>query len=171
MRHRSRAAFALSALALSAALALSGCAGSGVQREEPAAAQSSISTGADGTNLSLRGRNVDLRITKAAVHLGASGGAQLGLAVDNAGPVTEHLALASVDGVQAKLVGGDPKANPLSVAGVLIASGTTAQFGVPGAPKIVMTNGAALKPGGTVPVMLQFGVAGMIRMDVPVLAD
>ncbi|MEZ0070556.1 hypothetical protein ABIA32_006609 [Streptacidiphilus sp. MAP12-20] len=171
MRHRSRAAFALSALALSAALALSGCAGSGVQREEPGAAQSSIRTSADGTDLSLLGRNVDLKISKAAVHLGAPGGAQLELGVVNSGPVTEHLAVASVAGKVADLSGGDPHANPLSTAGVLIASGTTAEFGSANGPKIVMTNGAALKPGGTVPVMLQFGVAGMIRLDVPVLAN
>ncbi|WP_052438991.1 hypothetical protein [Streptacidiphilus jiangxiensis] len=170
MRHRSRAAIALPVLALSAALALSGCSSGGVQRELPGAAQSSSSTGADGTDFSVTSRNVDLKIIKAAVHLGASGGAQLEMGVTNAGPVTEHLAVVAVEGKRATLQGA-PATNPLSVAGVLIASGSTASFGAANGPRVVLTNGAALKVGGTVPVMLQFGVAGMVRIDVPVLAD
>jgi hypothetical protein len=170
MRHRSRAALALPVLALSAALALSGCSSNAVQRELPGAARSSSSTGADGTDLTLQGRNVDLRITKAAVHLGAPGGAQLEMSVDNAGPVTEHLAVALVSGTPADLKGA-PATNPLSTAGVLVASGSTASFGAPNGPQIVLANGAALKSGGTVAVMLQFGVAGMVRLDVPVWSN
>ncbi|WP_042428856.1 hypothetical protein [Streptacidiphilus anmyonensis] len=169
MRPRSRAAIALPALALSAALALSGCASGGVQRELPGTAQSSASVGADGTDYSVQGRNVDLRIDKAAVHLGATGGAQLEMGVTNSGPVTEHLALAAVQGKVATLDGAADNAK--SVAGVLIGSGSTASFGAANGPKVVLTNGAALKPGGTVPVMLQFGIAGMVRIDVPVLAN
>lgn len=166
MRHRFRAAIALPVLALSAALALSGCSTSGVQRELPGTAQSSSSVGPDGTDYSVTGRNVDLRITKAAVHLGATGGAQLEMGVTNAGPVTEHLALAAVQGKVATLDG--TANNAKSTAGVLIASGSTAAFGAANGPKIVLTNGAALKSGGTVAVMLQFGIAGMVRIDVPV---
>ncbi|RAG87103.1 hypothetical protein DN069_03035 [Streptacidiphilus pinicola] len=167
MRHRSRAAIALPVLALSAALALSGCSSGGVQRELPGTAQSSSSVGPEGTDFSVQGRNVDLRITQAAVRLGTTGGAQLQMGVDNAGPVTEHLALAAVEGKVATLDG--TANNAKSTAGVLIASGTTASFGAADGPKIVLTNGAALKVGGTVPVMLQFGIAGMVRIDVPVL--
>jgi hypothetical protein len=169
MRHRSRAALALPVLALSAALALSGCAGSGVQRELPGTAQSSASVGADGTDFSVQGRNVDLKIAKAAIHLGTAGGAQLEMGVTNSGPVTEHLALVAVQGKVATLAGTASDAK--SVAGVLIASGSTASFGAANGPKVVLTNGAALKSGGTVPVMLQFGIAGMVRIDVPVLSS
>ncbi|WP_042390498.1 hypothetical protein [Streptacidiphilus melanogenes] len=169
MRHRSRAAIALPVLALSAALALSGCASGGVQRELPGTAHSSVSVGADGTDYAVQGRNVDLKITKAAVHLGAAGGAQLQMGVTNSGPVTEHLALVAVQGQVATLDG--TANNAKSVAGVLIASGSTASFGAANGPKVVLTNGAALKPGGTVAVMLQFGIAGMVRIDVPVLSS
>jgi hypothetical protein len=111
---------------------------------------------------------VDLRIDKAAVHLGAAGGAQLEMGVTNSGPVTEHLAVAAVQGKVATLEGAT--ANAKSIAGVLIASGSTASFGAPNGPKVLLTNGAALKAGGTVPVMLQFGIAGMVTIDVPVLS-
>ncbi|MBF9068098.1 hypothetical protein [Streptacidiphilus fuscans] len=158
------------AVAVSAALALSGCAGSGVQREAPGAAQSSVRTSADGTDLSLQGRNVDLQIAKAAVHLAAAGGAQVEMTVTNAGPVTEHLAVASVGPHVANITGSS--ANPLSVAGVLIEGyNGTAQFGAADGPKITLPAGDAPKAGSKVTVMLQFGVAGMIRLDVPVLAS
>jgi hypothetical protein len=164
-----RVPVAAAAVAVSAVLALSGCAGSGVQRQAPGAAQSSVRTSSDGTDLSLEGRNVDLQISKAAVHLAAPGGAQLEMKVTNAGPVAEHLAVASVGPHVANVTGS--AANPLSVAGVLIEGyNGTAQFGAAGGPEITLPAGDAPKAGSTVTVMLQFGVAGMVRLDVPVLA-
>jgi hypothetical protein len=113
---------------------------------------------------------VDLKISKAAVHLGAAAGAQLEMSVTNAGPVTEHLAVALMDGHPATLTGAATM-NPLSTAGVVIPAGATGAFGVPHGPAIVLTNGTALKAGGTATVMLQFGIAGLIKLDVPILSS
>ena len=141
-----------------------------VQRVSPGVVQSSVSTDAAGTTWSMRARNVDLTIKNAAVHLGPSGTALLEFTVDNKGPVTEHLDLVSVPGIgQATLQGSAGAANALSTAGVLVYSDGSATFGTR-APSITLPSVKGLKAGGTTPVLLEFGVAGLVRLTVPVLA-
>ncbi|MFC5907769.1 hypothetical protein [Streptacidiphilus monticola] len=159
----------LPALVLATLSVVAGCAGNSVERAAPGAVTSSVRTSADGTDLSVRGRNVDLRLTQVAVRLGPSG-PRLDLTVDNEGPVTEHLALASVDGTQATLHGGATADTGLSPAGVRIAPAAKVAFGTANAPSATLPTTATLKAGEDVPVMLQFGIAGMIRLQVPVLA-
>ncbi|QMU72945.1 hypothetical protein [Streptacidiphilus sp. P02-A3a] len=163
---------ALQSAALAAAVAVlaTGCGSGTVQRVAPGVDQSTTSTGADGTDWSTQARNVDLSIKNAVVQLGASGTARLYFTVDNAGPVTEHLAVVSVPGLgQATLQGSAGPVNALSTAGIMIDSGSSAVFGA-GAPAVVLPSAKGLTPGGTTPVLLEFGIAGLVHLTVPVKA-
>ena len=156
-----------------AVLALATACSSGdttVQRVSPGVVQSTVSTDAAGTTWSMRARNVDLAIKDAAVHLGASGTtALLEFTVDNQGPVAEHLDLVSVPGIgQATLQGSTGATNALSTDGVVIYSDSSATFGTK-APSITLSTVKGLKAGGTTQVLLEFGVAGLVRLTVPVL--
>ena len=158
------------ALAAAVAVLAAGCGSGTVQRETPGVAQSSVSTSADGTNWSMRARNVDLSIKDAVVELAPSGTARLDFTVDNEGPVTEHLAVVTVPGMgQATLQGSAGPANALSTAGIMIDSGTSATFGT-SAPSVVLPSAKGLAPGGTSPVLLDFGIAGLVHLTVPVKA-
>lgn len=164
-----RALCATAAAAVVAVLA-AGCTSPTVQREAPGVGKSSESTSADGTSWSMVARNVDLTITDAAVHLGASGTARLEFSVDNKGPVTEHLAMVSVPGLgQANLVGSTGPVNALSTAGIMIDSESSATFGT-SAPAVALPSTKGLTAGGTTPVLLEFGIAGLVHLTVPVLA-
>jgi hypothetical protein len=163
---------ALLSAALAAAVAglATGCGSGTVQRVAPGVVQSSVSTSADGTDWSMRARNVDLTIKDAVVELGPSGQARLDFTVDNEGPVTEHLSVVSVPGMgQATLEGSAGPVNALSTAGIMIDSGSSATFGA-GTPSVVLPSGNGLKAGGTSPVLLEFGVAGLVHLTVPVKA-
>lgn len=164
-----RALCAAAAAAVVAVLA-AGCSSGTVQRVAPGVAKSSESTSADGTSWSMVARNVDLTITDAAVHLGASGTARLEFTVDNKGPVTEHLGMVSVPGLgQANLVGSTGPVNALSTAGIMIDSDSSATFGT-SAPAVALPSTKGLTAGGTTPVLLEFGLAGLVHLTVPVLA-
>ena len=166
---------------LSAGL-LAGCSANGsdgVQRAAPGSAQTSLSSGPDGVSYSVQARNVDLALTGATLRLDpASGKASLQFTLDNKGPVTEHLGLVTVDGGQAQLNGGPAAEGLLSTAGIRLDSGTSTAFGAPTDvkdPSIVLPSSAdaavraaGQKAGGTVPVMLMFGIAGTVQLNVPV---
>ncbi|MBC3843704.1 hypothetical protein GXW82_36265 [Streptacidiphilus sp. 4-A2] len=90
--------------------------------------------------------------------------------VDNEGPVTEHLAVVSVPGIgQAALQGSSGPVNALSTAGIMIDSGSSATFGA-AAPSVELPSAKGLKAGGTSPVLLEFGIAGLVHLTVPVKA-
>ena len=161
----------LSAVIASAVAVLAtGCGSGTVQRVAPGTAQSTTSTSADGTDWSTRARNVDLSIKDALVELGPAGTARLYFTVDNQGPVTEHLAVVSVPGLgQATLQGSAGPVNALSTAGIMIDSGSSATFGA-GAPSVAPPSAKGLRAGGSTPVLLEFGIAGLVHLTVPVKA-
>lgn len=168
---------AATAVVLLAALALvgTGCsAGSdaGVQRAAPGVEQTTLRSSADGVSLSMKARNVDLEISGATVRVDPSGTAYVQMNVRNLGPVAEHLGLVSLaDGSQATLKGDTAPAGSLSTAGVRLESGATTAFGAPSSaaqPSITLPGGTAVKAGATEPVMLMFGIAGLVRLDLPV---
>ncbi|MFC1420039.1 hypothetical protein [Streptacidiphilus cavernicola] len=170
---------AAAAVLLAAALPLlaSGCsAGSdaGVQRTLPGVSRTTLSTSADGVTLSMKARNVDLRISDASVLVDPSGAAYLRLTVNNQGPATEHLALVSLaGGGQAVLKGGAALSGSLTTAGVLLGSGSSVGFGAPSGskePSVQLPADPSRKVGGTEPVMLVFGIAGLVHLDLPVRA-
>lgn len=168
---RPAALAAVGLVAVGAALTLSACGNggdAGVQREVPGAAQSSVSTGPDGTDLHLHGRNVDLTITGAVVKVSASGNASLDFTVKNNGPVNEHLAVATIGGTQATLTAGRSSDAALSTAGILLGSEQTETYGADDGPSALTPTPATVKVGATTTVMLQFGVAGMVQLHVPV---
>jgi hypothetical protein len=84
----------------------------------------------------------------------------------------------TVDGGQARLNGGPAAEGLLSTAGIRLDSGQSLVFGAPTDvkdPSIVLpptataaVRTAEAKAGGTVPVMLMFGIAGTVHLDVPV---
>jgi hypothetical protein len=182
MRYRGispRCSRAAAVVLLAAALPLlaTGCsAGSdaGVQRTLPGAAQTTLSSSADGVSLSMKARNVDLEISAASVRLEPSGAAYLDFTVSNQGPATEHLALVSVaSGGQATLKGGSSLSGSLTTAGVLLGSGSTVGFGAPSGaqePSILLPADASRKAGGTESVMVEFAIAGLVHLDLPVRA-
>ncbi|MEY9962126.1 hypothetical protein ABIA33_000147 [Streptacidiphilus sp. MAP12-16] len=160
----------LAAVLLALATGCSAGGSAGVQRAAPGAAQTTMRTGADGVSLSMKARNVDLEITGATVRFDPSGTARLDLTVHNQGPVTEHLALVSLPGGgQATLQGGTAPSGSLSTAGVRLDAGSSTAFGAK-APSIVLPPVKDLRAGGTLRVMLMFGIAGLVDLDVPVRA-
>lgn len=168
-------AVAAGVLAGAVALLGAGCsAGSdaGVQRAAPGAVQTTLRSSADGVELSMKARNVDLDISGAAVVLDPSGTAYVRMTVRNLGPAAEHLGMVSFDdGSQATLKGDTAPVGSLSTAGVRLESGVATAFGAPSSakqPSIALPAGTAVKAGGTEPVMLMFGIAGLVRLDLPV---
>ncbi|WP_370147645.1 hypothetical protein [Streptacidiphilus sp. EB129] len=156
-------------LAVTLPVLVAGCSsGTGVQREAPGEVQSTARTDATGASLSMRARNVDLSITAATVRVDSSGTARLEFTVRNAAPEAEHLSTVTVPGGgQATLQGGGSAT--LSTAGVLLAAGGSTTFGST-SPSIVLPPAKGLTVGSTLPVSLFFGVAGLVRLDVPVKA-
>ncbi|MFC1413904.1 hypothetical protein ACEZCY_32620 [Streptacidiphilus sp. N1-12] len=144
----------------------------GVQRTVPGAAQTTLSSGPDGVSLSMKARNVDLQLDAASVRLDPSGTAHLDLTVRNLGPVAEHLSLVSVvGGGQATLKGGAAATGPLTTAGILLDSGSSTGFDSgPKNPSILLPADTSRKAGGTESVMLMFGIAGLVHLDLPVRA-
>ena len=172
----SRAAAAALLAAVLPLLATGCSAGSdaGVQRTLPGAAQTTLSSSADGVSLSMKARNVDLRISGASVRVDPSGAAYVVLTVNNRGPVTEHLALVSLaGGAQAVLKGGKTLSGSLTTAGVLLGSGSSVGFGAPSGskdPSILLPADTSRKVGGTESVMVEFAIAGLVHLDLPVRA-
>ncbi|MHA6762349.1 hypothetical protein [Streptacidiphilus sp. PAMC 29251] len=179
--HAVRRATTAALLAAALPFLAAGCsAGSdaGVQRTVPGAAQTTLSTSADGVSLSMKARNVDLQIDTASVRIDPAGTAYVDLTVRNLGPAAEHLAVVSVaGGGQATLKGGSAATGPLTTAGILLDSGSSTGFDAPGAtgsatkdPSILLPADPSRKVGGTESVMLVFGIAGLVHLDLPVRA-
>ncbi|MFD1659500.1 hypothetical protein ACFSL4_15130 [Streptomyces caeni] len=164
----------LLAASLSVALAVlaSGCANSpDSHRATPASAP----TGGPG----IPGRahvdvaDVDLTITDAVAHLDRAGDGSLSMSVRNEDGVPEHLGMvATPDGGRGVLAGGrSAEGNgSLSTAGILLLSGTTVTFGGSG-PRVLLHHVRGVTAGHTLPVALQFGVAGLVRLQARVTSS
>lgn len=109
---------------------------------------------------------VDLSITHATVHLGASGGGTLTMTVRNGGAAPEHLDMvATPGGGRGAIHGGTGNGSgSLTSAGVLIRPGSTITFGGSG-PGIRFTAVHGITPSRTLPLALEFGIAGLVHLD------
>ena len=173
MRGTKRNARAVPAVFLAAALALltAGCAGTG-DDARPSGTTASAGptpgvTSAPG-RVAVRFADVDLAVTDAEAHLGRSGGT-LSMTVRNNGSVPEHLGMVATSaGGRGELVGaeGTEGTGALTTAGVLLQPGTTVTFGGADGPRVELPRAVRVTGGQrTLPVTLQFGLAGLVHLD------
>lgn len=114
--------------------------------------------------------DVDLSITHAVAHLDASGSGTVTMTVRNGSGVPEHLDMvATPDGGRGRLTGAGKGNGSLTGAGILFQPGSTVTFGAPG-PTIRLTAVHGVAAAHTLPLMLQFGVARLVRLTA-VVAD
>ncbi|MBY8889385.1 hypothetical protein K7472_31760 [Streptomyces sp. PTM05] len=150
----------------------------GCSRSEPDTAGSTVPTGQATEGASTPGRmtvqenGADLAITDAVAHLDGKGDGRLTLKVRNLDGVPEHLAMVGVpDGGRGTLVGGKHGNGSISTAGILVENGTTLDFGAPGGPQILLNGVQGVTSAHTLPLAVQFGVAGMIHLQARVSAS
>ncbi|WP_427164633.1 hypothetical protein ACQF4J_04485 [Streptomyces sp. C1-1] len=111
--------------------------------------------------------DVDMTITGAVAHLDRSGNGSLSMSVRNDDGVPEHLGMvATPDGGRGELVGGKSAEGngSLSTAGILLLNGTTVTFGG-GGPRVLLHHVHGTTAQHTLPLALQFGVAGLVRFQ------
>lgn len=134
---------------------------------------SSQATGPKSTGPAVPGRvhvdvaDIDLTITGATAHLDDSGNGSLSMRVRNDEDVPEHLGMVAPpnDG-RGELIGGKSAEGngSLSTAAILLLSGTTVTFGGSG-PRVLLHHVHGATARHTLPVTLQFGVAGLVRVQ------
>ena len=111
--------------------------------------------------------DIDLSITHAALHLDSAGSGALTMTLRNGGEAPEHLDMvAAPGGERGALAGRAGKGDGvLDSAGILVRPGATVTFGG-GGPQIRFTGlrGAS----GTLPLAFEFGIAGLVHLDVVV---
>ncbi|MFF7984072.1 hypothetical protein ACFZDK_33995 [Streptomyces sp. NPDC007901] len=123
--------------------------------------------------LSVHTADVDLTITGAVARLGRSGDGTLTMSVRNDGAVPEHLGMvATPDKGRGELVGGKPAEGngSLSTAGILLLSGTTVVFRGDG-PRVELHHVHGITSRHTLPLSLQFGVAGLVHLQARVASS
>jgi len=116
---------------------------------------------------SVQGPGVDLTVTGAVAHLDGAGDGTLTMAVRNEDGVPDHLGMvATPDSGRATLQGGKAADDngSLDTAGILLLTGTTVTFGGHG-PRVLLRNAHGVTSHHTLPVALQFGVAGLVRIQ------
>ncbi|WP_328935006.1 MULTISPECIES: hypothetical protein [unclassified Streptomyces] len=171
-RHRTALAAALSAALIVLA---SGC-GSAGHHSSPGSGTSRAATPSVTSalgRLSVHTADIDLTITSAVVHLDRSGDGTLSMSVRNGGAVPEHLGMvATPDEGRGVLVGRrSAEGNgSLSTAGILLLSGTTVAFHGK-RPRVELHHVRGITAGHTLPVSLQFAVAGLVRLQVRVASS
>lgn len=115
--------------------------------------------------------DMDLRITAAVARLDSSGDGTLSMRIANGGGVPEHVDMVELpDGSRATLTGGKAVNGSLSTAGVLIQSGTAVTFGSPGGPAAALHGAHGVTAKHTLPLIIQFGVAGLVRLQAQVVS-
>ncbi|MFJ4333580.1 MULTISPECIES: hypothetical protein [unclassified Streptomyces] len=172
MRGTTHTARAVLAMSLSAALALltAGCTGTG-EDDRPSGATVSAGqtpgvTSAPG-RVEIRIAGIDLSVTDAVAHLRPTGGT-LSMTVRNDSTVPEHLGMVGTSaGGRGVLVGaeGTKGAGALTTAGILLQPGSTVTFGEAGGPSVELPRARGTGGQRTLPVTLQFGVAGLVHLD------
>lgn len=178
MRNATGARAAL-AVFLSAALAVPavGCTsvGDGGSSGTPVSVNATSGVASSPGGVSVRIAGIDLTITDAVAHIGRSGGGTLTMSVRNNSSVPEHLGMvATPDDGRGVLVGGrSTEGNgSLSTAGILLQPGTTVAFDADGdGPSVELPEARSAGARRTLPVTLQFGVAGLVHLEARVSSD
>jgi hypothetical protein len=114
---------------------------------------------------------VDLRITDAVARLNRAGTGELTMSVANDGGVPEHLdMIATPDTGRAALEGGRRLDGSMTTAGILIQPGGTVVFGSHDGPKALLRDVRGVTASHLLPLELQFGVAGLVKVAARVAA-
>ncbi|MGC9539041.1 hypothetical protein [Streptomyces sp. UG1] len=162
---RTRAVLAAASAAALIALT-AGCTNADSATSAPETADRSTAPG----RAEVRAPGVDLTVTHAVAHLNHAGNGTLTMEVRNDDGVPEHLGMvATPGGGRGTLVGGRPAGGngALSVAGILLQTGTTVTFGGSG-PGVLLRHVQGITAHHTLPISLQFGVAGLVRLQAQV---
>lgn len=119
--------------------------------------------------LDIRTGDIDVSIRHAVVHLAPSGAGTLTMTLHNGGDAPEHLAMvATSDGGRGTLQGGSRSGDgELDSAGILVRPGATVVFGGTG-PGIRFTDVRQAAASPTMPVALEFGIAGLVHLTATV---
>ncbi|MCQ9184255.1 hypothetical protein KMT30_35500, partial [Streptomyces sp. IBSBF 2953] len=131
----------------------------------PSTPHSAVATSMPG-EAAARARGIDLTVTHAVAHLDRSGDGTLTMTVRNDDGVPEHLGMvATPDRGRGTLVGGkSTKGNGmLDTAGILLLDGSTVTFDDDG-PHVLLHHVHGVTTQHILPVVLQFGVAGLVRV-------
>ncbi|WP_328432282.1 hypothetical protein [Streptomyces sp. NBC_00453] len=164
--------FLTASLSVAVAVLTAGCSDSSSSHATGSASASAGSTSAPG-RIHVDVGDIDLTITGAVAHLDRSGDGSLSMSVRNDDGVPEHLGMvATPDGGRGVLVGGKSSEGngSLSTAGILLLSGTTVAFGGSG-PRVQLHHVHGITTRHTLPVALQFGVAGLVRFQARVTSS
>ncbi|MCD0485426.1 hypothetical protein LO771_24330 [Streptacidiphilus sp. ASG 303] len=108
-----------------------------------------------------------LTITRAAVRRDAQGREELVMTVHNDGRAPEHLAFVQTPHATHVAVEGAGPGDVPSTAGVSLPPHGEVSFGGHG-PRLVLEHPHGLEPGHAAPFLLEFGVAGLVRLQAPV---
>ncbi|MCQ4080938.1 hypothetical protein NGB36_10080 [Streptomyces sp. RB6PN25] len=154
--------------AVSATLAVLAAACSG-NSSEPTAPTTSTggSTSAPTTpgRIDATAPGIDLHITDAVAHLDATGTGEVTMTIRNGGGVPEHLDMvAAPGGARATLQGGSAVNGSMTTSGILLQPASTTTFGGPG-PRILFHQVRGITADHTLPLILQFGVAGLVHLQ------
>jgi copper(I)-binding protein len=132
---------------------------------DPAPAGPAAGTTTPG-RVSVKESGADLLITDAIARLNASGSGELTMTVHNGSGVPEHLAMIGTpDSGRAILQGGRGTNGSPTSAGILIQPDSTVLFGSEDAPRALLTKVHGITAHHTVPLILQFGVAGLVNLQ------
>ncbi len=155
-----------------AALLVLATACSGGQTQQPTAPTTPSDTAATPGELNIQVPGTSLAVHDAVAHIGPSGTGQLTMSIRNGGSVAEHLAMvATPNGGRATLQGNSTGNGSLSTSGILLNPGTTVTFGSQGGPSIQLPDVNGTTSHATLPLTLQFGVAGLVHMRARVTAQ
>jgi copper(I)-binding protein len=116
----------------------------------------------------------DLVISGVRLHPAANGTDTLTMSVKNGGTAPETLnAVLTPAGGRSDLTGSARKdgAGAMGSAGVLVPAGDTVTFGGHGDPAVSLHGATDVRAGHWARVIFQFGVAGLVRAEIPVAAS
>ncbi|MBY8880852.1 hypothetical protein [Actinacidiphila acidipaludis] len=153
LRRTAAAALLLAALATA-------CSQPAARHADPGTPTSAAQPG----QLLVRTGDIDLSVTHATAHLDASGSGTLTLTLHNGGDAPEHLGMVATSGGARGTLSGDSGKGDgsLSSAGILVRPGGTVTIGGHG-PQIRLTGVHAAS--ATLPLALEFGIAGLVHLD------
>lgn len=126
----------------------------------------SAPSGAPG-RVSVRAPGVDLTITDAVVHVLPSGAGTLTMTVHHGDGVPEHLAMVAAPGGGRGTLTGAPKGSDgmLTTAGILLPADSTVTFGRAKGPAVTLEKVPDAASAHTLPLLLEFGVARLVRLS------
>jgi copper(I)-binding protein len=149
-----------------AALALAtACSGGQTSPTGPATPSDTATTPGE---LTIQVPGTSLAVHDAVAHISTG---RLTMSIRNGGTVPEHLAMvATPNGGRATLRGNSTGNGSLSTSGVLLNPGTTVTFGGQNGPAVQLPDVNGAVAGGTLPLTLQFGVAGLVHLRARVIS-